>query len=209
MFSINCASGKFDDATPNFSEQLVEKASGGAVGVIGDSRNSPSTTNSHLAAGLIDAIFPSTLGSYGSSTPILRMGDVLVAGKQYMNTQNGLDGQTNATTRPRSTSTTGSAIRRCRSGCAGRRSASRACSPHPSWRTPCCCRCPTASADGAVATLYANGEAIGRALVKDGVATIVPEGPTRFGAVPERRCDLPRPAADGPSSTRTATFRRR
>jgi hypothetical protein len=28
-----------------------------------------------------------------------------------------------------------------------------------------------------VATLYANGEAIGRALVEKGVATIVPEGP--------------------------------
>ena len=56
------------------------------------------SSNSHLAAGLIDAIFPSTLGSYGSSTPIVRMGDVLVAGKQYMNTQNGLDGQASADT---------------------------------------------------------------------------------------------------------------
>jgi len=32
------------------------------------------------------------------------------------------------------------------------------------------------SADGSVATLYANGEAIGRALVQGGVADIVPEG---------------------------------
>jgi hypothetical protein len=177
VFSINCASGKFDDASPNFSEQLVEKASGGAVGVIGDSRNSPSNTNSHLAAGLIDAIFPATLGSYGSSTPILRMGDVLVSGKQYMNTQNGLDGQSNATTQAeeylyhwfgdptmpiwRSHPTL---------FLEGVLSASvlqnvvRLTSTDP-------------DADGAVATLYANGEAIGRALVEKGVATIVPEGP--------------------------------
>ena len=177
VFSINCASGKFDDAGPNFSEQLVEKASGGAVGVIGDSRNSPSNTNSHLAAGLIDAIFPATLGAYGSATPILRMGDVLVAGKQYMNTQNGLDGQNNATTQAEEYlyHWFGDPTM-------------------PIWRSHPTLRlegvlsaallagtvqlkASDASADGAVATLYANGEAIGRAIVANGIATIVPEGP--------------------------------
>jgi hypothetical protein len=177
VFSINCASGKFDDATPNFSEQLLEKASGGAVGVIGDSRNSPSATNSHLAAGLIDAIFPATLGSYGSATPILRMGDVLVAGKQYMNTQNGLDGQNNATTQAEEYlyhwfgDPTMPIWRN-----------------HPTLRlegvlsasvlaNAVLLSVSDGSADGAVATLYANDQAIGRALVKDGVATIIPEGP--------------------------------
>jgi Peptidase family C25/Propeptide_C25 len=178
VFSINCASGKFDDASPNFSEQLVEKASGGAVGVIGDSRNSPSNTNSHLAAGLIDAIFPATLGAYGSATPLLRMGDVLVAGKQYMNTQNGLDGQDNSTTQAEEYlyHWFGDPTM-------------------PIWRSQPSIRftgvlsasvfanavllsVSDGSAEGAVATLYANDQAVGRALVKDGVATIVPEGPS-------------------------------
>ena len=176
VFSINCASGKFDDASANFSEQLVEKASGGAVGVIGDSRNSPSNTNSHLAAGLIDAIFPSTLVSYGSSTPILRMGDVLVAGKEYMNTQNGLDGQANADTTaeeylyhwfgdPTMPIWT----------------------HRPSLRVEGVFNAAVlqnivrltvadGTADGSVATLYVNGENIGRAIVQDGVADIPVEG---------------------------------
>lgn len=91
VFSINCATGKFDDLEPNFAEKLLQFSGGGAVGVIGDSRNSPSFTNNHMALGLFDAIFPNVLPTYGSSTPILRMGDVLNAGKIYMNTQNGLD----------------------------------------------------------------------------------------------------------------------
>ena len=176
VFSINCASGKFDDASANFSEQLVEKTSGGAVGVIGDSRNSPSNANSHLAAGLIDAIFPSTLGSYGSSTPIVRMGDVLVAGKQYMNTQNGLDGQSSADTTaeeylyhwfgdptmPIWTHKPSLFVSGVFSAAVLTNFVHLAVSD--------------SSADGSVATLYANGEAIGRALVQDGVADIVPEG---------------------------------
>jgi hypothetical protein len=146
--------------------------------VIGDSRNSPSNTNSHLAAGLIDAIFPATLGAYGSATPILRMGDVLVAGKQYMNTQNGLDGQDNSTTQAEEYlyHWFGDPTM-------------------PIWRSQPSIRftgvlsasvfanavllsVSDGSAEGAVATLYANDQAVGRALVKDGVATIVPEGPS-------------------------------
>lgn len=98
VFSINCASGKFDDPTAHFVEAALQLAGGGAVGVIGDSRNSPSFTNNHMALGLFDAIFPNVLPTYGSATPIKRMGDVLTAGKIYMNTQNGLDFQTNAQT---------------------------------------------------------------------------------------------------------------
>ncbi len=96
VFSINCASAKFDSASPSFVEQLLQRSGGGAVGAIGDSRNSPSFTNNHMVIGLFDAIFPNVVGTYGSSTPIRRMGDVLVAGKAYMATQVGLDGQ-NAT----------------------------------------------------------------------------------------------------------------
>ena len=77
---------------------MVLKASGGAVGAIGDSRNRPTWTNNHMALGLVDAMCPSTLPAAGSATAIRRMGDVLVAGKRYMDTQNGLDGQDAATT---------------------------------------------------------------------------------------------------------------
>lgn len=95
VFSINCATGKFDDRHVNFAEQLLNNEGGGAVGVIGDSRDSPTWTNNNLALGLFDAIFPNVVPTYGSSTPIKRMGDVLNAGKMYMNTQNGLDFQRN------------------------------------------------------------------------------------------------------------------
>ena len=57
VFSVNCASGIFDDETtadyaPNtyFAEHLV-RMDGGAVGVLGDTRNSPSWPNTALAMG--------------------------------------------------------------------------------------------------------------------------------------------------------------
>jgi hypothetical protein len=99
VFAINCASGKFDDPGQSLDEQLLLTPTGGAVGVVGDSRNSPSFTNNHIALGMFDAIFPNVLPSYGSATRITRMGDVLVAGKWYMNTQNGLDFQDDPSTR--------------------------------------------------------------------------------------------------------------
>jgi hypothetical protein len=99
VFAINCASGKFDDPGQSLDEQLLMTPSGGAVGVVGDSRNSPSFTNNHIALGMFDAIFPNVLPSYGSASSITRMGDVLVAGKWYMNTQNGLDFQDDGSTR--------------------------------------------------------------------------------------------------------------
>jgi hypothetical protein len=93
VFSVNCASGKYDDPTPNFAEQILQLSGGGAVGLIGDSRDSPSWANSHLARGMFDAIFPNVMPAYGSATPIKRMGDVLNSAKIYLDTQNGIDGQ--------------------------------------------------------------------------------------------------------------------
>jgi hypothetical protein len=87
VFSVNCSSAQFDGASPSFVEQIVDKSGGGAVGAIGDTRVSPSGHNSTLTLGFFDAIFPSVLPSYGSSTPIRRMGDVLNAGKAYLDTQ--------------------------------------------------------------------------------------------------------------------------
>ncbi len=101
-FSINCESGRFDGNTPNFDEQLVRKIGGGAVGVIGPSGVSDNYANSHLIMGIFGAIFPSTklgLSKWGNTAPKTRMGDALLDGKLYMDTQNGIDSQFDATTK--------------------------------------------------------------------------------------------------------------
>jgi hypothetical protein len=96
VFSVNCASGQFDTpGSPSFVEQIVQKADGGAVGAVGDSRNSPSTTNSEMALGMMDAMFPNVLPGSGSATPITRMGLVVDAGKAYVNSVEGAGSSTN------------------------------------------------------------------------------------------------------------------
>ncbi|UUY04228.1 C25 family cysteine peptidase [Svornostia abyssi] len=85
FFSINCSSGRFDSpGSPSFSENLLRRAGGGAVGVIGASRDSPSEVNNRFALGLVDAIYPSTLPFSGSTTPVRRMGEVLNLGKLHV-----------------------------------------------------------------------------------------------------------------------------
>jgi len=99
VFSINCSSGLFDNevfpdegATVGgvyFAERLLRNANGGAVGVIGDTRVSPSWANSALTRGLFDAIWPSVVPSFGSNTPKRRLGDILNHAKLYLATQIG------------------------------------------------------------------------------------------------------------------------
>ena len=57
---------------------------GGAVGLIGDVRNSPTWANSALARGLFDATWPATDSTYGSNTYYRRLGDILNYAKLYM-----------------------------------------------------------------------------------------------------------------------------
>lgn len=84
-FGINCASATFDDpGFPSFVERLVQKDGGGAVGAFGDSRNSNTWANNNISLGFFDALFPNLLPSYGADDPLQRMGDVLLAGKQYL-----------------------------------------------------------------------------------------------------------------------------
>jgi len=177
VFSINCASGKFDDLTPNFAEQVLQRDGGGAVGVIGDSRNSPSFANNHIVLGFFDAIFPNVLPTYGSLVPIRRMGDVLNAGKLYMDTQNGLDFQSAVDTQaehhlyhwfgdPTMQIWTSQPLRFLVSLVKislldGQMSIT----------------LPQSEAQGANLTLVLNGESVGRALLRNGEATIVPEKP--------------------------------
>lgn len=95
VFSVNCASGFWDNETAGgaygttvngvyFCEKLLRKANGGAVGILGDTRNSPSWANSVLTQGFYDAIWPSAIGSFGGATSQRRLGDILNHGKLYL-----------------------------------------------------------------------------------------------------------------------------
>ncbi len=89
IFSVNCASGRFDGAS-GWAEQILRQDGGGAVGVLGDTRNSPTWANNAITRGFFDAVFPDLLPSDGSSDRIVRLGDILNYGKAYMAGQVGV-----------------------------------------------------------------------------------------------------------------------
>ncbi len=95
VYSINCSSGVWDNELPgsgllatdvSWIERML-RMEGGAVGLIGDTRNSPTWANSALARGLFDATWPATDPTYGSSSVHRRLGDILNYGKLYMYAQ--------------------------------------------------------------------------------------------------------------------------
>ena len=103
VFSVNCASGLFDNESSGgalgtvanaayFSERLLTNPNGGAVGVLGDTRNSPTWANSALLRGFIDAIYPTAIPGFGSAKSQRRLGDILNHGKLYLLTQVGAPG---------------------------------------------------------------------------------------------------------------------
>jgi hypothetical protein len=109
VFSVNCASGLFDNETAGgdygtnaasvyFSERLLRKADGGAVGILGDTRNSPTWANSALTRGFFDAVWPNTVPTFGGGASKRRLGDILNHGKLYLATQVGVAGTTVAPT---------------------------------------------------------------------------------------------------------------
>ncbi len=101
VFSVNCASGIFDNETVdlpgnilgggygvgattiNWAEAFLRKPDG-ALAIIGDTRSSSTIDNNHLTLGLFDAVFPQLLPSHGSSTSIRRLGDILNYAKGYL-----------------------------------------------------------------------------------------------------------------------------
>jgi hypothetical protein len=104
VFSVNCASGLFDNETAGgiydttnggvyFAERALRKSDGGAIGVIGDTRNSPTWANNALTRGFFDAVWPNTVPSHGGNTSHKRLGDILNWGKIYLAGQVGI-GQT-------------------------------------------------------------------------------------------------------------------
>ncbi|MDX6679903.1 MAG: hypothetical protein QOE31_3955 [Solirubrobacteraceae bacterium] len=80
VLSINCASAQYDTDETSFTQNALVKPTGGAVGVFGDTRNSPSWHNSQLALGFVDALLPTVLSGEGPSSK-QRMGNALINGK--------------------------------------------------------------------------------------------------------------------------------
>ncbi len=104
VFSINCSSGLWDNETDPgadgtsvdgvyFAEQLLRDPVNGAVGLICDTRVSPTWANSALTRGLYDAIFTNTLPAYGTGVSHRRLGDILNYAKMYLLTQVDVAGQ--------------------------------------------------------------------------------------------------------------------
>jgi hypothetical protein len=101
-YSINCASGIFDNETDDgsygtssglvsWAETFVRQADG-ALAVIGDTRSSSTTANNVMAKGLFDATFPGYFHyPSGSMTSVRFLGDVLNHAKGFLANQ-GLTG---------------------------------------------------------------------------------------------------------------------
>ncbi|MGH9843180.1 MAG: C25 family cysteine peptidase, partial [Blastocatellia bacterium] len=101
VFSVNCSSGLFDNETANgeygtdvdevyFAEHLLRKANGGAVGMLGDTRDSPTVQNNILTRGFFDAIWPDLLPDFGDGVSKRRLGDILNHGKLFLISSAGL-----------------------------------------------------------------------------------------------------------------------
>ncbi len=105
VWSVNCASGIFDhptiddddqdrfnDPSTSFAEEMLFHPDGGAVGLLGDTRNSPSWPNTALTRGFADAVFPDAVDDFGGDQGLRRLGDILNHGKLYLSTQIGVSG---------------------------------------------------------------------------------------------------------------------
>jgi hypothetical protein len=101
VFSINCASGIFDNETVDLPGNIVGSGYGtgvnttywaeaflrkhdGALAVIGDTRSSSTVDNNHLTLGLFDGVFPGLIPGYGPLTRVERLGDLLNHAKAYV-----------------------------------------------------------------------------------------------------------------------------
>jgi hypothetical protein len=80
VLSINCSSGAYDYDETSFAGTALVKPDGGAVGVFGDTRDSPTWHNSQIALGFVDGLLPSILPAEGPASK-QRTGDALITGK--------------------------------------------------------------------------------------------------------------------------------
>ena len=85
VFGVNCSSAQFDiPGNPSFVESQVMKPDGGAFAGFGDTQVSPTWPNNHMAYGFFDAMFPDTVPNFGSADATTRLGDILLSGKARM-----------------------------------------------------------------------------------------------------------------------------
>lgn len=80
LLSINCSSGAYDYDETSFAGEALVNPHGGAVGVFGDTRDSPSWHNTQVALGYVDALLPSVLPNEGPATK-QTTGNALINGK--------------------------------------------------------------------------------------------------------------------------------
>jgi hypothetical protein len=80
LLSVNCSSGAYDYDETSFAGEALVKPDGGAVGVFGDTRDSPTWHNTQIAWGFVDALLPTILPTEGPATA-QRTGDALINGK--------------------------------------------------------------------------------------------------------------------------------
>ncbi|HNZ48458.1 MAG TPA: C25 family cysteine peptidase [Candidatus Hydrogenedentes bacterium] len=101
VFSMNCSTGFFDNETAGgaggtvandvyFCERALRKPDGGAVGIFGATRISPSWENTALTMGMMDAIWPGRLNFGFSTLSQRRLGDILNHGKRYILSMRGV-----------------------------------------------------------------------------------------------------------------------
>jgi hypothetical protein len=80
VLSVNCSSAAYDYDETSFTQNALVKSDGGAVGVFGDTRDSPTWHNTQLALGFVDGMLPSVLPAEGPALK-QRVGDALINGK--------------------------------------------------------------------------------------------------------------------------------
>jgi len=80
VLSINCSSGAFQDDDTSFATQALVHPNGGAVGIFGDTEDSPSWHNTQIAWGFMDGLLPRVLGGEGPANR-QRVGNALINGK--------------------------------------------------------------------------------------------------------------------------------
>jgi hypothetical protein len=186
-FGINCSSAQYDVPDVSLMEKMLQHPGGGAVGFFGDSRVSQTWANNSIARGFFDALFPALVPSYGSPDPLLRMGDVLVAGKQYLTVEStghlykhshlyGYFGDPTMQLwidrpEPIDPSIFESVLHR-REPYPGPLPPGPGPDPPPYWVSVNVASQP--ALEGTIATLEQNGTPIGRALIENGQANIAP-----------------------------------
>jgi hypothetical protein len=185
VMGVNCASGGFQFAgSPGFAQQMLQHPGGGAVGYFGDTENSPTNENTRLAIGWSDALFPDTVPGTGPTEPLTHMGEVLVAGKMAMGNGAPIASQLEGNVYKEHLiwhylgdpsmqmwSATPAAFENVQTLYDARTGAFPIDAPAFSVQVTI----GQPGTDGTIATLRNDGEAIGRAIVENGVAVISPE----------------------------------